>query len=200
MKLHLSLIAALVVVALPMAASAAPVDATVKSVSGSVQSAPPGSTTFAPLSAGTKLPSGTTIKTGPDSEAIIVTTPGTAIRVDESTSLTISDMAFAKDQNNVAQRKATVNLTSGTVSSLIDHSTPDVTDFVVRTPQGSAAARGTFYGVTVKDGHTYLKVQEGKVGVAAKEDKKKDGAAPAAVPAGAQPPLPASGSSNKPAV
>jgi hypothetical protein len=35
----------------------------------------------------------------------------------------------------------------------------------VKTPQGVAAARGTFYGVTVKDGQTYVAVKHGKVGV-----------------------------------
>ena len=48
----------------------------------------------------------------------------------------------------------------------------------MKTPQGSAAARGTFYGVTVKNGQTFYKVQEGKVGIAAniEPDKKKAGA------------------------
>jgi len=153
----------------------------VKSVTGSVQAADPGSTAFHSVGAGDKLSAGTTIKTGAGSEAIIVATPGAAVRIDENTTVQVQDMQFtnaADAGDGKLRRKATLDLTSGTVSSLIDHSTPDQTDFVVKTPQGSAAARGTFYGVTVKNGQTFYKVQEGKVGIAAniEPDKKKAGA------------------------
>ena len=163
------------------AAQAAPVDAVVKSATGSVQAADPGSTSFHSVAAGDKLSAGTTIKTGAASEAIIVATPGAAVRIDENTTVQVQDMQFtnaADAGDGKLRRKATLDLTSGTVSSLIDHSTPDQTDFVVKTPQGSAAARGTFYGVTVKNGQTFYKVQEGKVGIAAniEPDKKKAGA------------------------
>jgi hypothetical protein len=192
MKLPVLFLALLAVPALAVAAS---VDATVKSVSGSVTAAPAGTTNFAKISVGQKLPAGTTIKTGAGSEAIIVATPGAACRIDENTTVTVDNMQFTKaDSGGITRRKATLDLQSGTVSSLIDHSTPDVTDFVVKTPQGSAAARGTFYGVTVKNGQTFYKVQEGKVGVAANKpaDKKKSeggSTAPASIPA---PPLPTS--------
>lgn len=159
-------------------AATAPVDAVVKSVTGSVQAASAGSDDYHAISAGAKLGAGTTIKTGPDSEAIIVATPGAAVRIDENTVVKVDNMKFGTTDNNVTSRKATLDLKSGTVSSLIDHSTPDVTDFVVKTPQGSAAARGTFYGVTVKNGQTFYKVQEGKVGVAVNKpatDKKSPG-------------------------
>ena len=178
-----SLAAILAVIALSFlslgAAQAAPVDAVVKSVTGSVEAADAGSTAFHSVAAGDKLSAGTTIKTGAGSEAIIVATPGAAVRIDENTTVQVQDMQFtnaADAGDGKLRRKATLDLTSGTVSSLIDHSTPDQTDFVVKTPQGSAAARGTFYGVTVKNGQTFYKVQEGKVGIAAniEPDKKKD--------------------------
>ena len=178
------------VLAFAVPGRAVPVDAVLKSILGSVQTAPPGSTKFAAVTPGTKLPSGTTIKTGPDSEAIIVPTPGSAIRLDENTTLEIDGMSFEKDKsNNVTERKAVLNLTSGTVTSLIDHSTPAVTDFTVRTPQGAASARGTFYAVTVKDGQTYLKVEEGKVGVTstAKPAAAAAPKPPVPVPAAAKP-------------
>ncbi|WP_157895259.1 FecR family protein [Verrucomicrobium sp. GAS474] len=157
---------------------AAPVDAVAKKPSGSVQAALPGGD-FAKVTDGQKLPSGTTIKTGADASVILVTTPGTGVRVEENTTIKIDNLQFAKTSDGISQRKATVDVQNGTVSCLIDHSTPDVTDFVVKTPQGSAAARGTFYGVSVVNGQSFVKVAEGKVGVAAKvakkDDKPKDG-------------------------
>ena len=56
-------------------------------------------------------------------------------------------------------------LSSGTISALLDHRDPEATDFKIETPQGSAAARGTFYGVSVVDDQTFVSVKEGKVGV-----------------------------------
>jgi hypothetical protein len=63
----------------------------------------------------------------------------------------------------VTQREAHVQLTSGVVSALIDPRTPTVTDFQIQTPEGVAAARGTFYAVLVYQGKTYVGVKEGKV-------------------------------------
>jgi len=80
-------------------------------------------------------------------------------------------MEFEKQGEEVKTRKARVNLTSGTVSALLDKRNPKATDFRIETPQGSAAARGTFYGVSVTDGQTFVSVKEGKVGVA---EKPKD--------------------------
>ena len=56
------------------------------------------------------------------------------------------------------------------VSALIDPSTPKVTDFQVATPEGAAAARGTFFAVLVYHGKTYVGVKEGKVGAVATEE------------------------------
>ena len=60
-----------------------------------------------------------------------------------------------------------MQLTTGVVSALIDPSTPKITDFQVQTPEGAAAARGTFYAVLVYHGKTYVGVKEGKVAVKA---------------------------------
>src|SRR5271170_773039 len=57
---------------------AATVSAQVFSVSGSVESAGPGSSSFSPLKKGQVLPVGTTVRTGDDGIAVLVTTPGSA--------------------------------------------------------------------------------------------------------------------------
>ncbi len=146
---------------------AATVKALVKSVSGTVEFAPPGSTSFSPLKKDQELVIGTTIRTGDDGKAVIRTTPGTAIEVGNGSNLKINELAFSKSGSTVTEQKAHLELTSGVVSALIDHNTPKVTDFSIQTPQGAAAARGTFYAVYVINGKTYVGVKDGKVGAAA---------------------------------
>ena len=153
---------------------AAPVEAKVKSVSGQVEWLEPGSQVFKPLAKGAMLPVGSSIKTGKDGEAIIVAVPGAAIRVAPSTLLTLGENDFAKDGDKVTSRQATIDLHAGTVSALIQHNERDVTDFKIKTPQGVAAARGTFYGVTVdENGQVCVAVKEGSVGLKKADDQSK---------------------------
>lgn len=148
-----------------MPLEAAPVEAKVKSISGTVECAAAGSKVFKALNAGDKLGVGTIVKTGKDGSAIIVAVPGAAISVSPSTQLILGPNDFAKQGDKVTSRKALIELKSGTVSALINHNERDVTDFKIKTPQGVAAARGTFYGVTVKGDEVFVAVKEGKVGL-----------------------------------
>lgn len=143
------------------------VKAVVDSVSGTVEFAPPGSASYSPLKKGQTLDVGSTIRTEDDGTAIITTTPGSAIQVGNNSNLRLTALAFAKSGTTVTQRQAHIDLTSGVVSALIDPSTPKITDFKVQTPQGGAAARGTFYAVAVVNGKTYVSVNQGKVGAEA---------------------------------
>jgi hypothetical protein len=169
--IHLQLRAALCLLAFIVFTSAdihaANVDAHVFSVSGTVEFAPPGSSSYAPLTKGATLPIGSTVRTGDDGVAVLVTTPGSAIQIGNSSVVKINKLAFAKTGGDVTQRQAVVQLTTGVVSALIDPSTPKITDFQVQTPEGAAAARGTFYAVLVYHGKTYVGVKEGKVAVKA---------------------------------
>ncbi len=144
---------------------AATVNAQVFSVAGTVEFASPGSSSFAPLKKGQILAIGSTVRTGDDGVAVLVTTPGSAIQLGNNSILKINNLAFAKSGSSVTQRTAVLQLTSGVVSALIDPSTPKITDFQVRTPEGAAAARGTFYAVLVYEGKTYIGVKEGHVAV-----------------------------------
>jgi hypothetical protein len=146
---------------------AANIDAKVFSVSGTVEFAGPGSSSYSPLKKDQTLAIGSTVRTGDDGVAVIVTTPGSAIQVGNSSVVKINKLAFAKSGSDVTQRTAQLQLTSGVVSALIDPSTPKVTNFQVQTPEGAAAARGTYYAVLVYEGKTYVGVKEGKVGVKA---------------------------------
>ena len=146
---------------------AATVNAHVFSVAGTVEFAGPGSSSFSPLTKGQTLAIGSTVRTGDDGVAVLVTTPGSAIQLGNSSILKINKLAFAKSGSDVTQRTAVVQLTSGVVSALIDPSTPKITNFQVQTPEGAAAARGTFYAVLVYHGKTYIGVKEGHVAVKA---------------------------------
>ena len=146
-----------------LALPAATVNASVFSVKGACEFAGPGSASYAPLTKGQTLAIGSTVRTGDDGVAVLVTTPGSAIQVGNDSILKITELAFAKSGSQVTQRSATLQLTSGVVSALIDPSTPKITDFKIQTPQGAAAARGTFYAVLVYHGKTYVGVKEGHV-------------------------------------
>lgn len=143
------------------------VKAVVKTVKGRVEFAPPGSSSFSPLKEGQELLVGSTIRTGSDGTADIITTPGSAIQIGNNSNLRLNALAFSKSGGAVTERKAHLELTKGVVSALIDPSTPKITDFQVQTPEGAAAARGTFYAVAVEHGHTYVSVERGKVGAMA---------------------------------
>jgi hypothetical protein len=146
---------------------AATVKAWVYSVNGSAEFAGPGSLSYSPLKKGQVLVIGSTIRTGDNGTAILVTTPGSAIQVGNSSVIRLNALAFARAGNAITQRQTLVQLTTGVVSALIDPSTPNITDFRIQTPQGTAAARGTFYAVLVFNGKTYVGVKEGKVAASA---------------------------------
>ena len=144
-------------------ATAATIYASVFSVSGNVEFAAPASPNFAALKKGQLLAVGSTVRTGDDGVAVLVTTPGSAIQVGSGSLLKLNELAFARAGGHVTQRVASLQLTSGVVSALIDPSTPRITDFKIQTPQGAAAARGTFYAVLVYHGKTFVGVKEGHV-------------------------------------
>ena len=148
------------------------VKAIVMAVHGTVEFAPPGSGSFAPLQKGQELSVGSTIRTGSDGTAQIQTTPGSAIQLGNDSNLRLNALAFAKSGSTVTQREAHIQLTSGVVSALIDPSTPKITDFQVQTPDGAAAARGTYYAVMVSHGKTYVKDEQGKVAAVANSNTK----------------------------
>jgi hypothetical protein len=135
--------------------------ARVSSVVGRVTYSLPHTENFSTLNAGTEIPIGSRIRTGSGSTAVVIVVSGAAMEVAENSDVTISSMSSTPQK-----RKAMVTLKSGTVSALIDPKRSNQTDFKIETPQGVAAARGTFYGVTVKGGKTYVGVKKGKVGVA----------------------------------
>ena len=135
--------------------------ARVSSVGGRVTFSAPHQDAFATLAAGAEIPIGSRIRTGSDGTAVVIVVSGAAMQIAENSDVILSSMSSTPEK-----RKAMVTLKSGTISALIDPKRSKQTDFKIQTPQGVAAARGTFYGVTVKNGKTYVGVKKGKVGVA----------------------------------
>lgn len=141
---------------------AAPDRGLVTTVSGSVTYAAPNSLKFAPLTRGAVVEVGGTIRTGADGKVVIAAIPGSALRLGPNAELKLSTLQPA---TNGRQGKVTVELKSGSMSALIDAKQERKPDFQIKTPKGTAAARGTFYGVSVKDGEVYTAVREGEIGV-----------------------------------
>jgi hypothetical protein len=156
----------LLLLSLSPALWAADVKGKVQSVKGTVEFSGPGDSSFKALKMGMEVLPGSTVVTKKGSEAVIVTVPGAAIQIAENTEVVLQMMYFEPGAaEGIKDRKTLVDLKKGTISALIDPKKSSSTDFRVKTPQGVAAARGTFYGVTVKDGQTYVAVKHGKVGV-----------------------------------
>jgi hypothetical protein len=143
------------------------VNAHVFSVSGTAEFAPPGSSSYSPLQKGQSLAIGSTIRTGDDGVAVVITTGKSAVQIGNNSIVKLNALAFARAGGSVTENTADLQLTSGVVSALIDPSTPKITNFKIETPEGAAAARGTFYAVLVYHGKTYVGVREGKVAVKA---------------------------------
>ncbi|MEM7603447.1 MAG: FecR family protein [Verrucomicrobiota bacterium] len=110
------------------------------------------------LEKGDKVPVGATVLTGPESRAVIVITPRSAIRIAENSEVLIETVDEAASPSDV-----TINLREGSLGALLKPNAATELDFKVRTPSGVAAARGTFYSVAVKDGKGYAQVKEGRV-------------------------------------
>jgi hypothetical protein len=164
---HRALLCVLALLLTGASLHADPIKAQVYSVTGSVEAAAPNTASYAPIKKGDLLAIGSTIRTGDDGVAIIVTTPGSAVQIGNNSVVKLNKLAFAKTGGDITQRQAVLQLQSGVVSALIDPATPKITDFQVQTPEGAAAARGTFYAVLVYHGKTYVGVKEGKVAVRA---------------------------------
>jgi hypothetical protein len=143
-----------------------------KGITGTVLFALPGELTFKPLAADTPLPVGSRVRTGSDGVATLLTVPEAAIRLQENTEIVIRSLEYAQSNGQVTKRNALIELSSGTMAALIKKNDPKTTDFRIQTPQGVAAARGTFYAVTVKDGKSSVAVKEGKVAVKSNTEKK----------------------------
>jgi hypothetical protein len=147
----------------PMALAQTAESGKVTLVAGVVEYRAPGAA-YATAKRGDILPVGTEVRTAAGARAVIVAGPGAAIRVGPDSTIVLSKLAL--DQAIAGASSANdmlIDVREGTVSALIDRAKQPGANFQVRTPQGVAAARGTFYAVTVRGNKSYAKVQRGTV-------------------------------------
>ena len=112
------------------------------------------------LKVGDSVKVGSTVKTGPNSTAIIRLTKECAVNLTENTETVVETL----EESDTAP-KVKLDLKSGTMSALIDPKAKGKMDFRIKTPSGVAAARGTFYSVAVENGRGYVNVKNGEVKV-----------------------------------
>jgi len=110
------------------------------------------------LQPGDKVEVGSTVRTGADSRAVVVITPRSAIRIAAD-----SEVVIEVVEEGELPQKVLVEVKTGGLGALVKPSAVGEMDFRVRTPSGSAAARGTFFAVYVADGKGYAQVKEGLV-------------------------------------
>ncbi|MFT5466098.1 MAG: hypothetical protein ACI8UO_001196 [Verrucomicrobiales bacterium] len=113
-----------------------------------------------PLKIGDIVAVGSTIKTGPNSRAVIATTRQSAARIGADT-----EIVFEELDDDDAAPKVLLDLKSGSMGSLIQPQSGVNLDFRIRTPSGIAGARGTFFAVAVENGEGFIQVKEGKVAI-----------------------------------
>ena len=136
---------------------------------GKVTLSPAGGGAELPLKVGDPVPVGSTVKTGPDSRAVVVTTRQSAVRIAEQSAVVIENLEDAD-----AAPKVLLNITAGSLGALIQPQAQSAMDFKVKTPSGVAAARGTFFSVAAEAGKGFVQVKEGKVDVTPADSKKEE--------------------------
>jgi len=148
-------------------AQQAPVPLTIASSSGQAQYIPPGGTEPVMASGGTVVSPGTELRTGENGEMTLILFPRLAVTLKPGTRLRIEERTWPQEAN--AAFSSLIDMPEGRIVVLISDppagQAAQEIDLQIRTPQGIARPRGTFYAVLVKDGKSYLAVREGMVGL-----------------------------------
>jgi hypothetical protein len=111
-----------------------------------------------PLKEGSIVTPGSTIRTGADSRATVTMTTTSAVQIGPGSEVLVSEMVDSKDTSKVL-----LDLKKGTVGALVNPGGKGKTDFKIKTPSGTAVAKGAFYSVAVENGKGYVQTKEGDV-------------------------------------
>lgn len=126
-------------------------------VAGKVQVCPHGGS-WQPARQGAVLVAGDSLRTGPDSVAVLALWDGTTMNVADSTALRIVDLSEGAD--GLVRR---FQITAGRVWSNVQSAAGSKSTFEVEGPQAVAAVRGTAFEVAVDGEATDIEVWEGQV-------------------------------------
>lgn len=129
----------------------------VTTVTGSATETPAGEAAH-PLKEGDIIAVGSTLKTGADSSATITMTSTSAIRLGANAEAVVSEIVESKEEPRVL-----LDLKNGTIGALVKPETSGKMDFKIKTPSGTAVAKGAFYSVSVENGKGYVQTKDGEV-------------------------------------
>lgn len=113
-------------------------------VQGNVQT-----TTGSAVQTGSILPVGTLIRTGGASEITLHFFDGTVATIQSETEVSVDRLDVQQQGNGNVKETTTLDLRRGGVVVSLDPAKKDITHFSVRTPRGTAIARGTVFAVRV---------------------------------------------------
>ena len=126
-------------------------------VAGTVTETPPGAAAR-PLKEGDIVAVGSTLKTGENSNATVTMTTTSAIRLGPNSEAVVAEIIESKEAPKVL-----LDLKNGTVGALVKPETSGKMDFQIKTPSGTAVAKGAFYSVSVENGKGYVQTKDGEV-------------------------------------
>ena len=126
-------------------------------VAGTVTQTPPGQAEH-PLKEGDIVSVGSTLKTGENSNATVTMTTTSAIRLGPNSEAVVAEIVESKEAPKVL-----LDLKNGTVGALVKPETSGKMDFKIKTPSGTAVAKGAFYSVSVENGKGYVQTKDGEV-------------------------------------
>ncbi|MCE0483903.1 MAG: FecR family protein [Methylacidiphilales bacterium] len=137
------------------------VDATASKVKGEPSYVSPGGG-GAKITPGSSIPVGSTIKTGSSGATGIQLVPGATTVPEANTNVTIKSLTYSKAADGTVTRHIALDLTKGSIFNSLakkdGHST-----FLVYTPMGVAAARGTDWSITVTGTGVTIQVLDGSI-------------------------------------
>ena len=137
-------------------------EARVVNVTGEAFAMAPGETQWARLQEGERCVVGTRIRCGENAFAILEFAPGHRVKVDENTTIELSEMQYREDSG---QEKTLIDLAAGRILNNVRKLRTEDSEYSVRTPTASAAVRGTIYEVRYEEEtkRTSVRVLEGLI-------------------------------------
>ncbi len=136
--------------------------ASIHNIQGEVQLRGAGDEEWTAAREGDKLFEGSQLKTGPDSQALLVWNRGHAVKVFELTRLTLDELSLKK-----ASEKTSMNILKGKAFVRAKKLLKKESTFTIRTPTAIAGVRGTEFLVDVRGGASSFSMLSGLLGISA---------------------------------
>lgn len=114
------------------------------------------------ITSGASIPAGSTIETGSGGGTGLQLVPGATTVFGPNTDAIIKNLSYSKSPDGTITRHVSLNLTKGSVFSSLAKKDGN-SSFLITTPKGVAAARGTDWSVTVTGTGVIISVVDGVV-------------------------------------